>query len=74
MVGLTGTGVPLVAEMFPGVMTPVPPVNTPVRFALPPVVIEVGLAEKLVMAGAATTTTDTVVEAIAPPAPLTVSV
>ena len=37
--------------MFPGVITPVPLANTPVRFADPPAVIVVGLAVKLVMAG-----------------------
>jgi hypothetical protein len=74
MVGLTGTGVPLVAEMLPGVMIPDPPVNAPVRLELPPAVIEVGLAEKLVITGAGTTVTVVVVEAVALPAPVTVSV
>ena len=39
--------------MFPGVITPVPPLNTPVRLAEPPAVIVVGLAMKLVIVGAA---------------------
>jgi hypothetical protein len=38
--------------MFPGVMTPVPPVKTPVRLAVPPAVTDVGLAAKLVIFGA----------------------
>ena len=38
---------PLVTEMLPGVMTPVPFANTPVSEALPPAVMEAGLAEKL---------------------------
>jgi hypothetical protein len=33
-------------------MTPVPPEKTPVRLALAPVVIDAGLAEKLVIDGA----------------------
>jgi hypothetical protein len=51
MIGLTVTAVPLVAGIFPGVMTPVPPVKTAVRLLLVPDVIEVGLAVKLVMEG-----------------------
>jgi hypothetical protein len=50
-VGLTLTPVPLVTGRLPGVITPVPFANTPVRVALDPVVIEVGLAPKLVMEG-----------------------
>jgi hypothetical protein len=49
---------------FPGVMTPVPPVNIPVRFVDPPVVTEVGLATKLVIAGAAGATGFTVTVAV----------
>ena len=74
VVGLTETGVALVAARFPGVMMPVPPAKTPVRFALPPRVIVAGLAVKLVMAGASTTVTVVVVDAVALPAPVTVSV
>jgi hypothetical protein len=51
LVGLTLTAVPLVTEMLPGVMTPVPLEKTAVRFELAPAVIEVGLAEKLVIVG-----------------------
>jgi hypothetical protein len=39
--------------MFPGVTTPVPPVKTAVRLELPPAVMVVGLAVKLVMVGGA---------------------
>lgn len=49
--GLTLTGVPLVTGILPGVITPVPLVNTPVRFVLDPAVIVDGLAVKLVMVG-----------------------
>ena len=34
--GVTLTAVPLVALILPGVMTPVPPENTPVRLVLAP--------------------------------------
>ena len=37
--------------MFPGVITPVPLLKTPVRPAEPPAAIEVGLAAKLEIAG-----------------------
>jgi len=50
-VGLTLTAVPLVAARAPGVTTPVPPENTPVRLALPPNVIVAELAVKLVIVG-----------------------
>ena len=43
---------PLVTAIFPGVMMPVPLENTPVRLVDPPTVIAVGLAVKLVIAGA----------------------
>ena len=59
-VGVTLTGVPLVAAMFPGVMTPVPPANMPVKLADPPAVIDAGFAMKLVIVGAAGTTGFTV--------------
>lgn len=49
MVGLTLTAVPLVAAMLPGVITPEPPVNTPVKLELDPDSIVVGLAAKLVI-------------------------
>ena len=53
VVGLTVTAVPLVAEILPGVMTPVPLANTPVSVALWPAVMVAGLATKLVMVGGA---------------------
>jgi hypothetical protein len=51
-VGVTVTGVPLVAGRFPGVITPVPFTNTPVRVALCPAVIAAALAVKLVIEAA----------------------
>ncbi len=51
-VGLTVTATPLVAGRLPGVMTPVPLAKTPVRAALDPFGMEVGLAVKLVIVGA----------------------
>jgi hypothetical protein len=42
-----------VAAIFPGVMTPVPPLKTAVSAADPPAVIVVGAAAKLVIDGAA---------------------
>lgn len=48
---MTVTGVPLVAGILPGVMTPVPLEKTPVRLELEPAVIVVGLAVKLLMLG-----------------------
>ena len=48
--GLTLTPAPLVAARLPGVMTPVPFENTPVRLALDPVVT-VGFAVKLEIEG-----------------------
>ena len=55
VVGLTVTPVPLVAVMFPGVITPVPPLKTAVSVELDPAEIVVGLAVKLVIAGAGVT-------------------
>ena len=49
--GLTVTAVPLLAGRLPGVMTPVPSANTPVRAADDPSGTEVGFAVKLVMDG-----------------------
>jgi hypothetical protein len=57
VVGLTETGVPLVIEMLPGVITPVPPVNTADRLELPPTVMVAGLAVKLVIEGGGFTVT-----------------
>jgi hypothetical protein len=48
-VGLTLTGVWLVTERLPGVMTPVPLAKIPVRLVLPPAVIVSGSAVKLVI-------------------------
>jgi hypothetical protein len=59
-VGLTLTGVPLVTARLPGVITPVPLANTPVRFELPPDPTVAGLAAKLVIVGAGSTVTVTV--------------
>ena len=50
--GVTLTAVPLVAAMLPGVMTPVPSPNTPVRPELVPATIDGGVAAKLVMKAA----------------------
>jgi hypothetical protein len=51
--GVTLTAVPLVAARLPGVITPGPPANIPVRLALAPAVIAVGLTTKLVMVAGA---------------------
>jgi hypothetical protein len=48
-VGLTVTATPLVAARFPGVITPVPPLKTPVSVALCPSVMVLALAVKLVI-------------------------
>ena len=50
-VGDTLTAVPLVTAIFPGVITPVPPVKVASRLELPPDVIVAGVAVKLVMVG-----------------------
>jgi hypothetical protein len=50
-VGVTLTAVPLATERFPGIITPVPPLKTPVRFTNPPAVIVAGLAAKLAITG-----------------------
>lgn len=72
--GLTLTGVPLVAGRLPGVITPVPLAKTAVRLELPPTVIVAGLATKLVIVGAGTTVTVTVWVTAAPLEPVTVMV
>ena len=73
--GVTLTAVPLVAVMFPGVITPVPPLKTPVRMADPSDVIVVGLAVKLVIFGeTGFTVTVTVFETAVPAEFVTVSV
>jgi hypothetical protein len=66
-VGLTLTAVPLVTEMLPGVITPVPPANTPVRLELAPAAIVAGLATKLVIAGPLDVTVTVAVCVIAAP-------
>jgi hypothetical protein len=66
-VGVTLTAVPLVAAIFPGVITPVPPVKTPVRLVVPPAVTVVGLATKRVIAGAAALTVTVAVCTAEPP-------
>jgi hypothetical protein len=61
--------------MFPGVIIPVPPLNTPVRLADPPAAIDVGAAAKLVIVGAvAVTVTVAVLVAAAPEGFVTVRV
>ena len=73
--GDTRTATPLLAEMFPGVMIPVPLAKTPNRLEELPVVIEVGVAVKLVMTGrTGFTVTMTGREAVAPAAFVTVRV
>jgi len=67
-VGLTLTCVPLVTVRLPGVITPVPPAKTPVRFVLAPYAIDGELATKLVIVAAAFTVTMTVCVAGVPPA------
>lgn len=49
--GLTDTAVPLVAAMLPGVITPDPPLNTPVKLELDPDSMVAGLAAKLEIDG-----------------------
>jgi hypothetical protein len=74
-VGLTESAVPLVMARLPGVTTPVPPANTPVRSELEPDAMDVGLAIKLVIAGAATACTVVVfVAGVVPLPPVTVRV
>jgi hypothetical protein len=53
VVGVTVTAAPLVTAIFPGEMTPVPLAKTAVRLALPPTVIDAGVAVKLVIDGSA---------------------
>ena len=55
--GSTFSGVPLVTDRLPGVITPVPLAKTAVRLELPPTVIVAGFATKLVMVGAGATVT-----------------
>jgi hypothetical protein len=75
-VGLTLTGVPLVTARLPGVITPVPPEKTAVRLELPPALIVVGVAVKLVITGpvAAVTVTVAVCVTAVPLVGVTVSV
>ena len=73
-VGLTVTPTPLVAVRLPGVMTPVPFAKTPVRVALDPVVMDLGIAMKLVIVGAGFTVIVAVAVAAAPLVGVTVRV
>jgi hypothetical protein len=74
-VGLTETGVPLVTEMLPGVITPVPPVKVAVRLELEPTVMVVGLAVKLVIDGGGELTVTVAAKvAVRPVGEVTVSV
>jgi hypothetical protein len=66
-VGVTLTAFPLVTERLPGIITPVPPLNTPVRFTEFPAVTVRGLATKLVITGAAGFTVTVVVWETASP-------
>ena len=67
--GVTLYATPLAAEIFPGMMTPLPLLNTPVSWATPPVVMLMGLAVKLVMVGmSGAGTTVTVAVAVVLPA------
>jgi hypothetical protein len=74
VVGLTLTAVPLVTEVFPGVMTPVPPENCAVRLELDPASMVVGAAVKLVIAGTGLTVTVAVAVTALPDDGVTVSV
>jgi hypothetical protein len=74
VVGLTLTGVPLMAVRLPGVIIPVPPVNTAVRLLLVPPAMVAGLATKLVIVGRGTTVTVTVFMIAVPAGGVTVSV
>ena len=49
--GLTVTATPLLAGRLPGVIMPVPFAKIPVRVALDPTVMDVGLAVKLEIEG-----------------------
>ena len=62
------------AGRFPGVITPVPFAKTPVKVALWPAVIVVGLATKLLIVGAGFTVMVTVAVTAVPLAGVTVSV
>jgi hypothetical protein len=73
-IGETEVGAPLDTAMFPGVITPEPPANTPVRVVDVPAVIGDAAAVKLVIVGAATTVTAAVCVVAVPAAFVTVSV
>jgi hypothetical protein len=74
VVGLTLTGVPLMAVRLPGVITPVPPVKVAVRLLLVPLAMVAGLATKLVITGTGTTVTVAVCVIAVPSGGVTVSV
>ena len=65
--GVTLTAVPLAAGRLPGVITPVPLANPPVRLAVPPAAIDAGLAAKLAIVGAVALTVTVAVCAVVPP-------
>jgi hypothetical protein len=73
-VGFTLTDLLLVTARLPGVMTPVPPVKTPVRLEVEPAAIDVGFAVKLEMEGGVVTVTVTLLEVDLPLDPVTLSV
>jgi hypothetical protein len=52
LAGVTSVAIPLVTGMLPGMTSPVPLANTPVRLIEVPAVIMLGLPAKLLMAGA----------------------
>ena len=54
--GVTDMHVPLVTGRLPGVIIPVPPVNTPIRLVVPPAVIVAGRAVKPDIVGATAVT------------------
>ena len=73
LAGETVTAVPLVTAILPGAIRPVPLAKTAVRLDDPPAAIDVGLAAKLVIVGAAAfTVTTAVFVAVPPEAPVTV--
>jgi hypothetical protein len=58
--GATLTAMPLVMGMFPGVMTPAPPLKVAMRLVLPPLAMLSGDVVKEEMAGAVTIDIETV--------------
>jgi hypothetical protein len=72
--GLTLTGVPLVTEIGPGVITPVPALKAAVSCEPDPELIVVGFAVKLVIVGTGSTVTVAVAVTTPPTVGVTVSV